>query len=101
MLSGTNGKLVAIACALFLIQQGSGINAIVYFSTAVFRDAGVGSETLASAAVGLVNVVGTVIAASLMDRAGRKCVLFGSISSAAPSAGMQSYTHWWHVLNAC
>ena len=73
MLSGTNGKLVAIACALFLIQQGSGINAIVYFSTAVFRDAGVGSETLASAAVGLVNVLGTVVAASLMDRAGRKC----------------------------
>jgi Sugar (and other) transporter len=33
MLSGTNGKLVLVACFLFVIQQGSGINAIVYFST--------------------------------------------------------------------
>jgi MFS family permease len=73
MFSGTNGKLVAIACSLFLFQQFSGINAIVYFSSSVFKDAGVGSETLASAAVGLVNVLGTVVAASLMDKAGRKC----------------------------
>jgi MFS family permease len=73
MFSGTNGKLVAIACSLFLFQQFSGINAIVYFSSSVFKDAGVGSETLASAAVGLVNVLGTLLAASLMDKAGRKC----------------------------
>lgn len=73
MFSGTKGKLVLIACALFVFQQFSGINAIVYFSSKVFRDAGVGSETLASAAVGVVNVVGTVVAASLMDKAGRKC----------------------------
>ena len=73
MLAGTNGKLVLLACALFVIQQGSGINAIVYFSTSVFRDAGVGNETMASAAVGLVNVLGSFIAAVLMDRAGRKC----------------------------
>jgi hypothetical protein len=73
MLSGTNRKLLAVACSLFLIQQFSGINAIVYFSSSVFRDAGVGSETLASVAVGLVNVLGTVVAASLMDKAGRKC----------------------------
>lgn len=73
MLSGTNGKLVLVACCLFLIQQASGINAIVYFSTQVFKDAGVQNGTMASAVVGLVNTLGTVIAASLMDRAGRKC----------------------------
>jgi heterodisulfide reductase subunit C len=39
----------------------------------VFRDAGVQNGTVASAAVGLINVLGTVIAATLMDRAGRKC----------------------------
>lgn len=73
MLSGSNGKLVLVACSLFLFQQFSGINAIVYFSSKVFRDAGVGSETLASAAVGVVNVLGTIVAGSLMDKAGRKC----------------------------
>lgn len=68
MLSGTNGKLVAICCALFVIQQFSGINAIVYFSSSVFRQAGLQSEALASAAVGVINVVGSAIAASLMDK---------------------------------
>jgi MFS family permease len=73
MFSGVNGKLVAIACSLFFIQQLSGINAIVYFSSSVFRDAGIPSEALASASVGVVNVLGTIIAGSLMDKQGRKC----------------------------
>lgn len=70
---GVNGKLVAIATSLFFIQQFSGINAIVYFSSSVFRDAGIPSEALASASVGLINVLGTIVAASLMDKQGRKC----------------------------
>lgn len=74
MFKGTNGRLVAIAASLFIVQQLSGINAIVYFSSSVFRDAGVPSEALASAAVGLINVIGTLVAVSLMDRSGRKYV---------------------------
>ena len=69
---GINGKLVAVATSLFFIQQFSGINAIVYFSSSVFRDAGIPSEALASASVGLINVLGTIVAASLMDKQGRK-----------------------------
>jgi hypothetical protein len=72
--SGVNGKLVAIALSLFVIQQLSGINAIVYFSSSVFRNAGIPSEALASASVGLINVLGTIVAASLMDKQGRKYV---------------------------
>ena len=33
MLKGLNGKLVGICCLLFVFQQFSGINAIVYFSS--------------------------------------------------------------------
>lgn len=36
------------------------------------------SDTLASAAVGVTNVVGTIIAASLMENAGRKQLLASS-----------------------
>ena len=42
--------------------------------------AGIASAALASAAVGVTNVVGTVVAASLMDRAGRKQLLTLSFS---------------------
>ena len=59
--------------ALFALQQFSGINAIVYFSSSVFRQAGIASDVLASAAVSLVNVLGTaLIAAPSIDRFGRK-----------------------------
>lgn len=40
--------------------------------------AGVTSGTLASAAVGATNVLGTMVAAGLMDRAGRKQLLTNS-----------------------
>jgi hypothetical protein len=38
----------------------------------VFAKAGVQSGALASAAVGAINVLGTVVSAGLMDKAGRK-----------------------------
>lgn len=75
-----------IGVAMFILQQFSGINAIVYFSSAVFAKAGVASGALASAAVGVVNVLGTVAAAGLMDRAGRKQLL--TVSFAGMGASM-------------
>ncbi|KAK9796344.1 hypothetical protein WJX73_010696 [Symbiochloris irregularis] len=68
-------RSVRLGCVLFVLQQLSGINAIVYFSSSVFAKAGITSGALASAAVGAINVLGTVVAASLMDKAGRKQLL--------------------------
>ncbi|MEW5317035.1 MAG: hypothetical protein WDW38_008366 [Sanguina aurantia] len=76
--SGAMPRPVLIGVVLFALQQFAGINAIVYFSTSVFRSAGVVSDTAASAAVGVTNVLGTIVAAWLMDRAGRKQLLGGS-----------------------
>uniref|UniRef100_A0A1D1ZMN6 Major facilitator superfamily (MFS) profile domain-containing protein n=1 Tax=Auxenochlorella protothecoides TaxID=3075 RepID=A0A1D1ZMN6_AUXPR len=61
--------------ALFFLQQFSGINAIVYFSSSVFERAGFHSGTLASAAVGTVNVLGSLLAASVIERVGRRHLL--------------------------
>jgi hypothetical protein len=43
---------------LFLFQQLAGINAVVYYSTSVFRSAGIASDVAASALVGASNVFG-------------------------------------------
>ena len=61
-----------VGAILFLLQQFSGINAVIYFSTRIFSQAGVTSGAAASALVGAVNVAGTVLAAGLMEKAGRK-----------------------------
>ena len=51
--------VVIIGAVLFAFQQFAGINAIFYFSSAVFKSAGLNSEIGASVAVGVVNLIGT------------------------------------------
>jgi sugar porter (SP) family MFS transporter len=53
-------KVVGVGMSLFLFQQFAGINAVVYFSTNVFRSAGIASDVAASALVGAANVIGTI-----------------------------------------
>lgn len=52
------GAVVLVGMSLFLFQQLAGINAVVYFSTQVFRSAGITSDVAASALVGAANVAG-------------------------------------------
>eukprot|EP01025_Chloroclados_australasicus_P038105 TRINITY_DN39038_c0_g2_i1.p2 TRINITY_DN39038_c0_g2~~TRINITY_DN39038_c0_g2_i1.p2 ORF type:complete len:526 (-),score=69.76 TRINITY_DN39038_c0_g2_i1:514-2091(-) len=79
-------KLIFVGCMLFVIQQFSGVNAIVFFSSSVFAQAGIQSQALASAAVGAINIVGTLIATAFMESAGRKQLL--SISLACQGLAM-------------
>lgn len=50
--------VVAIGAALFAFQQFAGINAVFYFSSTVFRAAGMTSDVAASVSVGAVNLLG-------------------------------------------
>lgn len=50
--------VVSVGASLFLFQQLAGINVVVYYSTSVFRSAGIASDAAASAFVGLSNVLG-------------------------------------------
>jgi len=69
---------VVLGGALFLLQQLSGINAIVYFSSDIFRAVGVPSEALASTVVGVVNLGGALLAVTFMDRFDRRGMLMRS-----------------------
>ncbi|KAK7295777.1 hypothetical protein RJT34_18689 [Clitoria ternatea] len=91
-------KVVSVGAALFLFQQFAGINAVVYYSTPVFRSAGIASDVAASALVGASNVFGTVVASSLMDRQGRKSLLITSFSGMAASMLLLSLSFTWKVL---
>ncbi|KAL9226531.1 hypothetical protein vseg_002334 [Gypsophila vaccaria] len=91
-------KVVSVGAALFLFQQLAGINAVVYYSTSVFRSAGIASDVAASALVGASNVFGTAIASSLMDKQGRKSLLMTSFSGMAASMLLLSLSFTWKVL---
>lgn len=77
---------LAIALVLMLGSQLSGINAIMYYSTEIFKNAtgDVSAAFNSSIWIGLVNFIATFIAIGLVDKAGRKpLLLFGNAIQAA------------------
>ncbi|KAF8081071.1 hypothetical protein N665_0908s0027 [Sinapis alba] len=93
-------KVVSVGAALFLFQQLAGINAVVYYSTSVFRSAGIQSDVAASALVGASNVFGTAVASSLMDKMGRKSLLLISFGGMGLSMLLLSLSFTWKALAA-
>ncbi|KAH6799284.1 plastidic GLC translocator [Perilla frutescens var. frutescens] len=98
LFSGRYRKVVSVGAALFLFQQFAGINAVVYYSTSVFRSAGITSDVAASALVGAANVFGTAVASSLMDKQGRKSLLLTSFAGMGASMLLLSLTFSWTAL---
>ncbi|PIA53832.1 hypothetical protein AQUCO_00900430v1 [Aquilegia coerulea] len=87
---GRHFRVVFIGSTLFALQQLSGINAVFYFSSTVFKSAGVPSN-LANICVGVANLSGSVVAMTLMDKLGRKVLLLGSFMGMAVSMGLQVF----------
>ncbi|XP_071015921.1 solute carrier family 2, facilitated glucose transporter member 2-like isoform X2 [Oncorhynchus clarkii lewisi] len=61
-----------VALMMHLSQQLSGINAIFYYSTAIFERAGVTQPVYATIGVGVLNTIFTMVSVALVDRAGRR-----------------------------
>ncbi|CAL9134327.1 unnamed protein product [Musa textilis] len=99
---GRHFRVVFIGTMLFALQQLSGINAVFYFSSAVFRSAGVPSD-IANICVGFAYLSGSVLAMLLMDILGRKSLLVGSFLGMAAAMGLQAIAASlsdqgsWHV----
>uniref|UniRef100_A0A7N8XYR4 Solute carrier family 2 member 3b n=1 Tax=Mastacembelus armatus TaxID=205130 RepID=A0A7N8XYR4_9TELE len=63
---------IIIAIVLQLSQQLSGINAVFYYSTGIFKKADVAHPIYATIGAGVVNTVFTVVSLFLVERAGRR-----------------------------
>lgn len=73
-----------IGIGIFCIQQFSGINAIIYYSTDIFKKLFDNSTaTLATVGVGVVNSLATIIAMPFLDKWGRKPVLYTGLIGTA------------------
>ncbi|KAI5440045.1 hypothetical protein KIW84_025414, partial [Lathyrus oleraceus] len=84
-----HSKVVFIGSTLFALQQLSGINAVFYFSSTVFKSAGVPSD-VANVCIGFANLTGSIISTVLMDKLGRKVLLFWSFFGMAISMIIQA-----------
>lgn len=73
--------IVGIGLAVF--QQVTGINTVIYFAPVIFQAAGLSSASaaiLATAGIGVVNVVMTLVAIWLVDRVDRRVLLLTGLA---------------------
>ncbi|VAH38967.1 unnamed protein product [Triticum turgidum subsp. durum] len=71
-------RMMLAGLGVQFFQQATGIDALVYYSPTIFRDAGIATEghlLAATVAVGLSKTIFIVIAILLVDRVGRKPLL--------------------------
>lgn len=72
-----NLHALLISLGLMLFQQLSGINAVIFYTVTIFKDAGSSiDENLCTIIVGFVNFLSTFVATVLIDRLGRKVLLY-------------------------
>lgn len=88
-----NLKPLLISLGLMFFQQMSGINAVIFYTTEIFDMAGSTiDKNLCTIIVGVVNFVSTFIATLLIDRLGRKVLLYvSSISMVVTLGSLGSY----------
>jgi MFS transporter, SP family, arabinose:H+ symporter len=71
-------KVVGIGIVIAIFQQVTGINAILYYAPEIFKKTGVDTQNvlLQTIGIGLVMFLFTLVAIRLVDKAGRKLLLF-------------------------
>lgn len=76
-------KAVMIGCAIAILGQFMGVNAVLYYGPEIFADAGLAAEDslLSTVLVGLVNMLTTVLAVFIIDKVGRKKLIWFGVTS--------------------
>uniref|UniRef100_A0A452ZY76 Major facilitator superfamily (MFS) profile domain-containing protein n=1 Tax=Aegilops tauschii subsp. strangulata TaxID=200361 RepID=A0A452ZY76_AEGTS len=78
--NGDCGTIWQLGIGLLVLQQLSGINAILFYASSIFKAAGITNSDLATSGLGGIQVLATLVTTWLLDRAGRRILLI--ISSA-------------------
>ncbi len=75
-------KLALLAFLIAFFNQLSGINAVLYYAPRIFGEAGLGESTafISSIGLGIINLIATLLGLYLIDRLGRKVLMYiGSV----------------------
>lgn len=86
-------KPIGLAVMIAFFNQLSGINAIIYYAPRIFEMSGAGASTalLATVGIGIINLVFTFAGLVLIDRAGRKPLMYIGSFGYILSLGMTAY----------
>lgn len=75
-------RALLIGVAIAMLGQFMGVNAVLYYGPTIFEDAGLssGDSLFSQVLVGTVNMLTTVIALVIIDRVGRKQLVYWGVS---------------------
>lgn len=80
-------RIILIGIGIAMIQQLTGVNSIMYYGTEILKDAGFSTEAalIGNIANGVISVAATFVGIALLDKVGRRPMLFigmvGTITS--------------------
>ena len=76
------GILLAVIAgsAIAILGQFMGVNAVLYYGPKIFSEAGFDNPMFSTVLVGIVNCVTTVLAVFIIDRVGRKQLIYWGVS---------------------
>ncbi|AET03897.2 sugar porter (SP) family MFS transporter [Medicago truncatula] len=77
---------LSVGIGLLVLQQLSGINGVLFYSTSIFANAGISSSNAATVGLGAIQVIATGVATWLVDKSGRRVLLI--ISSSLMTASL-------------
>ena len=76
------GILLAVLAgsAIAILGQFMGVNAVLYYGPKIFSEAGFDNPMFSTVLVGVVNMVTTILAVFIIDRVGRKQLIYWGVS---------------------
>ena len=97
---------ILLAFLIAFFNQLSGINAVLYFAPRIFEMTGLGKETalLQSVGIGITNLIFTFVGLWLIDRLGRRTLLFIGSYGYILSLGLTAwafFTQRFSIVPAC
>ena len=75
-------KAVIIGCAIAILGQFMGVNAVLYYGPSIFEQSGLssGDSLFYQSLIGLVNVLTTILALLIIDKVGRKKLVYVGVT---------------------
>lgn len=75
-------KAVLIGCAIAILGQFMGVNAVLYYGPSIFESSGIssGDSLFYQALIGLVNMGTTILALLIIDKVGRKKLVYVGVT---------------------
>lgn len=92
-------KAVIVGVCIAMLGQFMGVNAVLYYGPDIFKDAGIGQGDafFYQVMVGAANMITTVLAMFIIDRVGRKALVYYGVTGMIVALLLIAAYFQWHV----